>query len=145
MPEPKAPAVEWVCTHCPAQAAVMSSVSGVGLCRRCSWRKQWAVENRVRCPQSGSMGTLLRWVLPGVGSVPGCVRHPGRLYDLQPALLRPWATGNFQKPYIPCPPWVCEYLYLCVSVEIFRWLFPPDQGLWVWAELARVPHLFQLP
>lgn len=96
------------------------------------------------------MGTLLRWVLPawagaGRGRVPGHAQHPGRLYDLQPALPHPWATGNFQKPYIPCPPWVCEYLYLCVSVEVFRWLFSPDQRLWGRAELARVPHLFQLP
>lgn len=67
---------------------------------------------------------------------------PGRLYDLLP---RPRASGHFQKPYIPRPPWVCEYLYLCVSVEVFRWLFHPEQGWRGRAELDRVPHLFQLP
>lgn len=43
-------------------------------------------------------------------------QHPGRLYDLPLVLPCPRATVNFQKPYIPHPPWVCEYLYLCVSV-----------------------------
>lgn len=63
------------------------------------------------------------------GRVPGRAWHPGRLYDLPLALPRPRASGNFQKPYIPRPPWVCEYLYLCVSVEIFRWLFPSRTGV----------------
>lgn len=128
----------------------MDSVSGVGLCRWCSWRKERAVEVRAspsvsperlhgrpgcggRCPAGSGAGG---------GRVPGGARHPGRLYDLPPALPRPRATGNFQKPYIPRPPWVCEYLYLCVSVEVFRWLFPPERGLRGQAELGRVPHLF---
>lgn len=112
----------------------MGSVSGVGLCGWCSWRKQRGCGSQgepVGTPRAAPRAALLRWVLPGAGGgrVPGRARHPGRLYDLPPALPRPRATGNFQKPYIPRPPWVCEYLYLCVSVEIFRWLFLPRRGV----------------
>lgn len=106
--------------------------AAAGLCGRCSRREQRALEVRaspwVSAERLQELLAAVGAALPGRAGrvrVPGRARHPGRLYDVLPALPRPRATGNFQKPYIPRPPWMCEYLYLCVSVEIFRWLFPP--------------------
>lgn len=136
---------EWVCTDCAAQAAV----SGVGLCRRCSWRKQQGVEVRAspsvcpeqlpccggRCPAGQGQGGAVCRGVPGTQGdcmiCRRCCRAHGPL-------------EIFRNRISPVPRG-CVSTCICVSVEIFRWLFPPKQGLRGRAELGRVPHLYQLP
>lgn len=151
-PEPKPQ--EWVCTHCAAQAAVMGSLSGVGLCRWCSCRKQQAVEVRASpsvspeqlqehpccggcCPAGqgqGQGGAVCRGVLGTQGDCMICRR-----------CCRAHGPLEIFRNRISPVPRGCVSTCICVSVEIFRWLFPPKQGLRGQAELDRVPHFFQLP